>query len=94
MNTFKDKFVYVLKKVFGIGVLICLLVGGLSFFGYLAALIIGGSGAEAICTFIYKKMYPVLVIISTSMILIGVLKMYICKETAFVPKKKEEEKNA
>ena len=89
MNTFKDKLVYVLKKVFGTGIVICLLVGGLSFFGYLAALVIGGSGAEAICTFIYKKMYPVLVIMSTSMVLLGVLKMYICRETAFTPKKEK-----
>ena len=91
MKTFKEKLVTVLKTVFGTGVMICLFVGGLSFFGYVVALFIGGSGAEAICTFIYKKLYPVIVIISTSMILLGVLKMYICKETAFVPNKKTKE---
>ena len=36
----KDKLVNIIKIIFGIGTVICLLVGGLSFFGYLAAIII------------------------------------------------------
>lgn len=44
----------VLKTIFGYGIMICLFAGGLTFFGYVAALIIGGETAAAICVFIYK----------------------------------------
>ena len=88
----KDKLVNVIKIIFGIGTVICLLVGGLSFFGYLAAIIIGGDTAASICKFIYKDMYPILVLISTSMIILGVIKLYICGEakSSFGKSKKEE----
>ncbi|MCR5324429.1 MAG: hypothetical protein K6E85_14315 [Lachnospiraceae bacterium] len=93
MQSVKDRIVNVIKVIFGYGIMIALLVGGLSFFGYLAALIIGGDTALSICTFIYKKMYPVLVVVSTVMIAIGIFKMYLCKETAFTRQsKKTEEK--
>ena len=90
----KEKIVNIIKCIFGIGIVICLLVGGLSFFGYLAALIVGGDNALKICTFIYKKLYPILVLISTSMIILGVVKMYICGETAFTGKRNNEKKDA
>ncbi|MBR0085333.1 MAG: hypothetical protein IJL97_02165 [Lachnospiraceae bacterium] len=83
MKKFRDTLVKIMTTVFGYGIMICLLVGGLSFFGYLAALIIGGETAELICQVIYKKIYPVLVLLSTSMIVLGLIKMYICKESAF-----------
>lgn len=92
MQSVKDKIVNVIKVVFGYGIMISLLVGGLTFFGYLAALIIGGDTALAICTFIYKKLYPVLVVISTIMIALGILKMYLCHETAFTKDNKKTEK--
>ena len=37
-----------LKTVFGYGILVCLFAGGLTFFGYVAALVIGGETA-AVC---------------------------------------------
>ena len=49
----------VLKKIFGYGILICLFGGGFTFFGYAAALIIGGETATAICVFLYKQILPV-----------------------------------
>ena len=79
----KEKITDMIKLIFGYGIMITLFAGGLTFFGYLIALIIGGEKAEAICGFIYKNVNPVLVVISTCMILLGLLKMYICKETAF-----------
>ncbi|MCR5683876.1 MAG: hypothetical protein K6G81_00440 [Lachnospiraceae bacterium] len=90
----KEKIVSIMKLIFGIGVTVCLLVGGITFFGYLAAIIIGGDAAATICTFIYKTLYPILVYISTAMILLGTLKMYICGETEFSPRKKGEKSEA
>ena len=90
MKSIKDRIVKVIMVIFGYGILIDLLLGGLSFFGYLAALIIGGDVAASICSFIYKDMYPVLVVISTVMIALGILKMYLSGEREFSKQKKEK----
>ena len=70
----------VLKKIFGYGIMICLFAGGLTFFGYEAALIVGGDAAAAICTFIYKTFMPVVIKTSTAFVLLGLLAMYLAGE--------------
>ena len=50
-----------MKTIFGYGIMICLFAGGLTFFGYLAALFIGGETATAICVFIYKTIIPIII---------------------------------
>ncbi|MCQ2454800.1 MAG: hypothetical protein MJ090_01455 [Clostridia bacterium] len=86
MKKILQKTADVIKVIFGYGIMICLLTGGLTFFGYLAAVFIGGSTAEMICDVIYNHIYPVLVIISTSMILLGLIRMYIVGESDFSSK--------
>ena len=54
MKDLAKKISAFLKVVFGYGMVLCLFAGGLTFFGYLVALIIGGETATAICVFIYK----------------------------------------
>ena len=83
----------ILKTIFGYGIMISLLAGGLTFFGYLAALIIGGSTATAICTVIYKTIIPVIIYISTIMVLLGLLSMYLAGEKALTPDKKKASKH-
>lgn len=83
----------ILKTIFGYGIMISLLAGGLTFFGYLAALIIGGSTATAICTVIYKNIIPVIIYISTIMVLLGLLAMYLAGEKALTPDKKKASKH-
>lgn len=78
-----------MKMVFGYSIMITLFVGGLTFFGYLAALIVGGDTAVLICEFIYKKIIPVMIYISTSTVLLGVLIMYLAGEKALTPSKKK-----
>ena len=70
----------VLKKIFGYGIMICLFANGLTFFGYVAALIVGGDTAAAICTFIYKTFMPVVIKTSTAFVLLGLLAMYLAGE--------------
>ncbi len=76
-----------LKIVFGYGILISLFLGGLTFFGYVAALIIGGETAVAICAFIYKGIYPYLVKFASVIVIIGLIKMYLSGESALSAKK-------
>ena len=78
----------VFKLIFGYDIMIVLFAGGLTFFGYLVALIIGGETATNICTWIYKSFVPVMIKTSTILILFGLLTMYLAGEKALTPGKK------
>lgn len=86
------KIADVIQVIFGYGMFICLFLGGLSFLGYLVAFVIGGETAASICEFIYKGLYPHLIRLSSTMILLGLLKMYLLGETALSGKKKSVKK--
>ncbi|MBE6778428.1 MAG: hypothetical protein E7541_03490 [Ruminococcaceae bacterium] len=87
------KITAVLRLIFGYGIMLCLFAGGLTFFGYLAALIIGGTTAPLICTFLYKEVFPVIIYASTILVLLGLLIMYLCGETALTADKKKSSKH-
>ena len=78
----------VCKVVFGYGIMIVLFAGGLTFFGYMVALIIGGDTATAICKWIYKSFVPVMIYASTILILFGLVTMYLAGEKALTPGRK------
>lgn len=92
MKELLNKIIVVFKTIFGYGIMISLFAGGLTFFGYLAALIIGGDIAATICAVIYEKIIPVLIYISTSMVLLGLVVMYLSGETALTSSKKKTSK--
>ena len=79
------KITDVLRKIFGYGILLVLAAGGLTFFGYVAALCIGGETAAAICEWIYKSFVPVMIETSTVLILFGLVIMYLAGEKALTP---------
>ena len=87
------KVANVLKTVFGYGIMIALFAGGLTFFGYVAALIIGGEVATAISVFIYNRIIPVIIYVSVIMVLLGLLAMYLNGEVALTPAKKHAKKH-
>lgn len=87
------KIAAVLKTVFGYGIMICLFAGGLTFFGYLAALLIGGEMAAAICVFIYKTVFPLIIKLSTIMVLLGLVAMYLNGEMALTAEKDKAAKH-
>ncbi len=96
MNKFKaicKKISDFLRVIFGYGVMIALFAGGLTFFGYLAALFIGGETATAICVFIYKTIIPYIIKLSTVMVLLGLVVMYLNGEVALTSNKKKAIKN-
>ena len=78
----------VCKIIFGYGIMIVLFAGGLTFFGYVIALIIGGETATNICTWIYKDFVPVMIYASIILILFGLVTMYVAGEKALTPGKK------
>lgn len=83
----------VLRIVFGYGIMLCLFSGGMTFFGYLAALVIGGETAAAICVFIYKTLIPVIIKCSTVLVLLGLVAMYLNGEMALTSDKKKTSKH-
>ncbi len=90
MKNVLKKIANVLKTVFGYGIMICLFAGGLTFFGYLAAIIIGGDTAALICEVIYKKIFPVIIYSSTVMVLLGLFVMYLSGEKALTAESKKK----
>ena len=93
MKQFCEKLSGVLKTVFGYGILICVFAGGLTFFGYLAALCIGGQTAANICHFLYKILMPWIIRGSTVMVLLGLVAMYLSGQTALTANKKKASKH-
>lgn len=87
MKRILDKIADVIKVVFGYAIWFCLMFGGITFFGYLVALICGGNTAALICDIIYNKLYPILVIISTTAILLGLINIYITNSHDLTGKK-------
>ena len=92
MKEIAKKISSVLRTIFGYGIMLCLFAGGLTFFGYLAAMIIGGETATDICTFIYKEVIPIIIYASTVFVLIGLAVMYLNGETALTSRKKKKQK--
>ena len=88
MKDTRKKIADVMKLIFGYGIMIVLFAGGLTFFGYVIALIVGGETAANICTWIYKSFIPVIIYASTLLILFGLVTMYIAGEKALTPGKK------
>ena len=88
MKEICKKISRVIKDIFGYGILVCLFAGGLTFFGYLAALAIGGEVAAAICMFIYKSFFPWIIRSSTVLVLLGLVAMYLNGEMALTASKK------
>ncbi len=92
MKEIFKKISKVLKMIFGYGIMICLFAGGLTFFGYLAAMCIGGETATAICTVIYKGIFPWIIRTSTALILLGLVAMYCNGEIALTTGGKKNKK--
>ncbi len=89
----KDKIIKVLTKIWAIGSFILLFSGGLTFLGYMAAIIIGGDTGSAIITFLYNKFFSVIIYINSIFIIIGLIKMELSGEKALTFSSKKSNKN-
>ena len=75
----REKITKILNTIFGWGIFLTLIAGGLAFFGFLIALIIGGESATALSVFIHKKYFPIVIRIASATILLGLIAMYFGK---------------
>ena len=85
----RKKIVEIMTLIFSIGIFTALVLSTLSFLGYVVAIIIGGETATAICTVIYKSIYPILFTFTSCIVLFGLVKMYVAGEKALDNKKKK-----
>ena len=92
MKEICKKISNVLQTIFGYGIMITLFLGGFTFFGYIAALFIGGDTAAAICKFIYKDLFPWIIRASTVLVLLGLVAMYLNGEKALTSGKSKNSK--
>ena len=70
------KIVSVLEWIIGIALACCLFLGGLGFLGFVAAFCIGGDTAAAICEFLSKTYYVILIKASTITVVLCFLLQY------------------
>ena len=81
------------SMIFGYGIYASLIIGGLTFVGYVIALIVGGEIATSICDFIYKSIYPVLVTATSIIVFLGLIVMYMRGESALSTNNKKSKKD-
>lgn len=72
----------ILLRIFAVGALSAVFAGGLSFVGYLAALMLGGEAAEALCAFIFKGYLPWVIRLTSAFTMCGLCGMYLTKRKA------------
>ena len=94
------KLAGILETIFGWGIYLCLIAGGLAFFGFLAGIVIGGgadSAAQNLAVFIHKQYFPVVITCAAITIGVGLASMYVKGESALsltTDKKEAEEELA
>lgn len=69
----------ILLKVFSIGVLLTLLAGALTLIGFIVAMCIGGELSTEICVFIHKTFFPYVIRVTSVVVGIGLVGMYVSK---------------
>ena len=89
MKNICKKISAALRWVFGYCIMLCLFAGGLTFFGYMVALCVGGDTAAAICNVIYKTIVPVIIKVTSVTVLLGLVVMYLNGEVALSAGKKK-----
>lgn len=87
-----EKLIKVLKKIFAVGVLSTLFAGGITFFGYAVALAIGGEAAAELCRIILKVYFPWVIKATSVFIGLGLVSMYLGKQSSLVMTEKKEKR--
>ena len=83
------KLTHILDCIYAWGIFLCLFVGGAMFFGYLAAMVLGGEPAVILCDVIRNRIFPVLIYAGNLTVLLGLLSMYLKKQKSLAPEGKK-----
>lgn len=91
----KEKVLNFLTKIWALVSLVLLFTGGFSAIGYIAAIIIGGETGAEIISFLYTKVFSVLIYVNSIFIIVGLIKMELAGEKSLTAgsKKKKASKD-
>ena len=79
----RQKIGQAINIIVGWGIYLTLIVGGLAFFGFLLALLIGGGKdgtGQQIALFIQRNFFPIVIRVASFTVILGLIGMYINKE--------------
>lgn len=82
----REKIYKILNRVYGITLFVAFFGGVLPLVPFVIALIVGGSTGEAISTFLYNNYYPWVIALASVSVVIGLIAMYVGKQSAFSTK--------
>ena len=77
-------------KIFAVGILITLFAGGVTVFGYIAAMVIGGETATELCRIILKEYFPWVIKATSVFSGFGLAGMYLGKQSALSVKSSDK----
>ncbi len=75
----RKKIFAILNKTYGILMTVSFFGGLLPLLPFLFAIVVGGELAETITIFLHKQYYPVVIIIGSIAVVIGLIAMYVGK---------------
>ena len=82
----RDKVYKVLNRIYGITMFVAFFGGVLPLVPFIIALFVGGTTGELISTFLYNSYYPWIIGLASVAIVIGLIAMYIGKQSALSTK--------
>lgn len=86
----KEKILNILTKIWAMVSFVLLFTGGISVFGYIAAIIIGGETGAEIINFLYTKLFSTLIYVNSIFIIVGLIKMELAGEQSLTAGKKKK----
>lgn len=89
----RKKLFDTLNKIYGIMMMISFFAGGLPLIPFIIAIIIGGKTGESIALFLQKQYYPVVIVLGSVAILVGLVAMYMGKIEGLSVKNVTADKN-
>lgn len=82
----REKIYKILNRIYGVTMFTAFFGGVLPLIPFMIALIIGGTTGEAIATFLYNDYYPWIIALASVAVVIGLIAMYVGKQSALSTK--------
>ena len=89
----RQKIYNILNKIYGIMMSISFFGGFIPVIPFIIAIIVGGEFGENLSIFLYSKFYPVIIVIGSIAIIIGLVAMYVGKIESLSVKKISSDDN-
>ena len=82
----REKIYNILNRIYGVTMFVAFFGGVLPLVPFIVALIVGGTVGETISTFLYNNYYPWIIAMAALAVIIGLIAMYVGKQSALSTK--------